>query len=195
MQNNKGFGLIELVIAVIVVVVLIAAGYIFIQGMQEDSGSSDPEVATQTAEQHHESQNNDPMDDWPSYSFDKYGITFQHPQDWQVEVDTVENFQDQPNILIKDGSDQIVLGIYGYRDSACEEFSPTRDVEDQPGLRIGQYEAVVVESCQEAGRYIHASTTEGQNVIISTDFMDQPQKDDARMLLETVSGLIPSIVN
>ncbi len=194
MKNTKGFGVIEIVVAIVIVAILAGAGYVLMQSLQRDNQTNPTEQSNQGSQDHHDHQT---MAGWEEYQFDQYGLTFHHPADWQVEVATVEGFENQPNILIKDGNNALVLGIYGYRgdDDGCD--MPAYDLADQPNLKIGQYPATVLGTCSDVENWIGVNMTSNDNhlLAITTNFLGQPQENQARMLLESMTGLMPAIIN
>lgn len=128
------------------------------------------------------------MTGWQTYTSEKYGFSFKYPENWTVEVSTTENFENQPNAVVKNETGEVVLGVYGYIGVGCEE--PATGNEPTSKLTVVDTEIEVAKNCNSAWSWITAESKDGSNLTITTwDFMGKPEEGDARMLLDSATGL------
>lgn len=194
MNKQTGFGVIEILVAVIVVAVLAAAGYLFVQGLDkqnvaETENKSSTESATVTHEDHEEM-----MANWKVFSSDTYGFTFKHPESWTITEAPDISFPDKSNVVVKNQAGEEVLGIYGYLGTGCE--APVTGNEPTQDVAIGDSEVTVTKDCNSNWSWITADTQNGTNVTITTwNFIGQADEEDALMLLSSVVGLTNVVAN
>lgn len=182
MQTSRGFSHVA-VLSIIAILVIVGIGFLVIQSRQQG--------VTKTPSQINQSQQN-PHDvkNWTEYRFEQYGLTFKHPQNWSIEVEVVAGHDDRPNILIKDNHGQKVLGIYGSKGSDDDCDIPAGDVEPQPDITIDGHRATVMKTCDHLENWIGARVKDDRFVSITTGFVGQPAEADARMLIETLTGIV-----
>ena len=113
-KQQSGFGLIEILVAVVVIVVLAGAGYLFVQNMNSQSdNTSTNNSSTESASMDHEDHES-MMEGWQTFTSSTYDFSFKYPENWSVAESTVETFPNQPNAIVKNEAGEEVLGVYGY---------------------------------------------------------------------------------
>lgn len=201
MNKQSGFGLIEVVVTVIVIAVLSAAGYLFYQGLNkqnnetDSSANSSTESASPTNHDHDSLSQEDHdamMADWKTYTSQTHNFSFKYPQNWLVQEETaqevLETSSDSPrNVMVYNADNVHVLGFFDYLGIGCEE-TPTGN-EPVETLSVADTEVSVAKDCNSSWHWITADTEDGNELIITTNFLGKQDEDDARMLLDSVEGL------
>ena len=187
-KRQSGFGLIEVLVAVVVIAVLAGAGYLFVQNMNSQSNNtSTNNSSTESASMDHEDHES-MMEGWQTFTSSTYDFSFKYPENWSVTESTVETYPNQPNAIVKNEADEEVLGIYGYLGTGCEDM-PTGN-EPTEKVTVADTEVTVAKDCNSNWSWVMADAADGSDLTITTwGFLGTADEDNARMLLESVTGL------
>lgn len=187
-KQQSGFGLIEILVAVVVIVVLAGAGYLFVQNMNSQSdNTSTNNSSTESASMDHEDHES-MMEGWQTFTSSTYDFSFKYPENWSVAESTVETFPNQPNAIVKNEAGEEVLGVYGYLGTGCED-TPTGN-EPTEKVTVADTEVTVTKDCNSNWSWIMADAADGSDLTITTwSFLGEADENEARMLLGSVTGL------
>lgn len=90
-KNEKGFTVVEIILAVVVVGLLVGLGwYVWQANMPPATMKTGTSTAPQTTEQ-------EPADTTRPKSYTRYGLTFSYPQDWALAA--ADNMQSRSTVL------------------------------------------------------------------------------------------------
>lgn len=193
MQKQSGFGVIEMLVAVVVVAVLAGAGYLFVQNMNSDSNVEDTKSSTESATVDHE-DHDAMMADWKTFTSETYNFSFKYPKEWSVVEEEVESFPNQPNAKVKNESGKEVFGIYGYLGAGCE--TPITGNEPTETITVADTEVTVAKNCNSSWSWITAEAVNGDKLIVTTwDFLGMAEEEDARMALDSLTGVAKVLSN
>lgn len=187
-KQQSGFGLIEILVAVVVIAVLAGAGYLFVQNMNSQSdNTSNDNSSTESASMDHEDHES-MMDGWQTFTSSTYDFSFKYPENWSVAESTVETYPNQPNAIVKNEAGEEVLGIYGYLGTGCEE--PVTGNEPTTEVTVADTEVTVAKDCNTNWGWIDAQSADGSELTVTIwQFMGKADEDNARMVLDSVTGL------
>lgn len=87
-SNQKGFSVVEILIVIVVVGLLGAAGWLVYDRQKSKTDTTQTTQQTSVAKESEAKKEADPYANWKSQCDDKAGLCFKYPSDWKVEEAT-----------------------------------------------------------------------------------------------------------